>query len=227
MKKTLLIGIAALFLTGTAHAAQRDHAIPGKPKIIVRHITLLGAVQPPPKYDVPYTGDLEIVFFTHNEDIQPACGAHSDFACAQLWSDQKKCRIQILTEDALKKRGHAYNFALRHELAHCNGWRHPPTTGGRHFNVGEKWDEAEGGKWVAADTQRPAPKLPESTRILPAPSKIVCVTPEWKEESCANRKEGAWSYNQGAHHAPITTNICPLSGKPFDAAYIPRGCFTK
>jgi len=69
MKKALLTGIAALFLaTGTAHAAQRGHVETGKPKIMVKRITLRGALQPPPKYDVPYTGDLEIVFFTHSED---------------------------------------------------------------------------------------------------------------------------------------------------------------
>jgi len=57
---------------------------------------------------------------------------------------------------------------LRHELAHCNGWKHPPTTEGRKFNIGDKWDEAEGGKWIAAITKMPKPKLPVLTRILPA-----------------------------------------------------------
>ena len=74
----------------------------------------------------------------------------------------------MLTQKVLEHKGFAYNFALRHELAHCNGWKHPPTTGGKHFDLGEKWDEAEGGKWIAADTKMAAPKLPETTRILPA-----------------------------------------------------------
>jgi len=197
MTRIFLTSIVALLLaTGTtAHAGHREQAILGKPRIIVRHITIRGSLQPPSKYDVPYTGELEILYVLHSEDVQAACpDAHSDTACALVpkgstaaHEPAKKCRIIILTEDALKKKGYAYNFSLRHELAHCNGWWHPNTTNGKHFSVGEKWDEVEGGKWVAADTVRPAPKLPENTRILPPPSQVVCVTLEWKQEPCKNR----------------------------------------
>src|SRR5262249_36051790 len=91
------------------------------------------------------------------------------------------------TEDVLKRKGTNHNFTLRHELAHCNGWKHPNTTNGKKFNVGDRWDEAEGAKWVPANTKVSMPKLPTSTRILPASPPVICVTPEWKPEPCKNR----------------------------------------
>jgi hypothetical protein len=227
MKKALLAGIAVLpLMTGAAYASSHPRVETGKPKIIVRHLTIRTAIQPPPKYDVPYTGELEIVFFSHSDDLKKACSGSSDYACARPFSDLKKCIIFTLTEDGLKRKGNTYNFSMRHELAHCNGWKHSPTLGGRHFSLGEKWDEAEGGKWIVADTKMSAPKLPENTRILPAPSTVVCVTPDWKQESCAKREEGAWSYS---HRVPaITANpVCPLPGQVFEVAKIPPGCFTR
>ena len=82
---------------------------------------------------------------------------------------------------------------MRHELAHCNGWKHPEDTNGRKFNVGDNWDEAEGAKWVVASTKASMPNLPASTKILPAFPPVVCVTPEWKQEPCAKRLEGAYT----------------------------------
>ena len=65
MTRIFLTSIVALLLaTGTtAHAGHREQAILGKPRIIVRHITIRGSLQPPSKYDVPYTGELEILLF--------------------------------------------------------------------------------------------------------------------------------------------------------------------
>ena len=55
------------------------------------------------------------------------------------------------------------------------------------------WDEAEGAKWMRAATTVAMPKFPASTRILPADPPVVCVTPDWKSESCENRKKDIWS----------------------------------
>ena len=189
MKRLFLIGIAALFLaTEAAHAAQRPHVVISKPRVITKTTYIKISTLPPPKYDKPYEGELEIRFFVNSEDVRGACStSHSDNACTTYSLDLTKCFIMMLTEDALKRKGIAYNFALRHELAHCNGWKHPNTTNGRKFSIGERWDEAEGAKWVAVDTKVAMPKLPASTRILPASPPVVCVTPDWKPEPCKNR----------------------------------------
>src|SRR5262249_16144998 len=175
--KLLLTSIAALSVLATSagHAGQRSYVV-GKPKIVTTIIK--GLLLPPPKYDKPYEGELEIRFFSNIEDIRGACpGTHSEVACAFPLADLKKCWIMMGTEDAIKRRGYGYAFVLRHELAHCNGWKHPNTTDGKRFSVGEKWDEAE--KWVAANTKTPMPTLPVLTRILPAYPPLVCVTPDW------------------------------------------------
>jgi hypothetical protein len=197
MKAAIIAGCVVLSVLNAprAHAASRPHVEVGKPRIIVRHITIRGSLLPPPKYDKPYEGELEIQFFSSSEDVQRVCpNTHTETACAARSVDGKKCQIFMATENVIKQKGGAYNFTLRHELAHCNGWNHPNTTNGRRFNVGEKWDEAEGGKWVAANTKVPMPKLPASTRILPASPPVVCVTPEWKPEPCEGRlSKDIWS----------------------------------
>jgi hypothetical protein len=182
MKKILLAGVAALLLvTGAAHAGQRNH-------VVVRQIMIPSGLLPPPKYDKPYNGELEIRLFSNVADVQQVCiNSHSDTGCTMLSADHKHCWIFLASEDILKRKGRNYAFVLRHELAHCNDWKHPNTTEGKKFNLGDTWDKAEGAKWIAANTKMPMPKFPASTRILPAPPPVVCVTPDWKPEPCASR----------------------------------------
>jgi len=191
MKKLLLTGIAALSVlaASAAHAGQRPRVIVGKPRIITT--TIKGVMLPPPKYDKPYDGELEIVFFSNSEDVKQACFGHDDAACAARSVDGKKCWIRMLSENAMKHKGENYAFALRHELGHCNGWKHPNSTNGRKFSAGDKWDEAEGAKWIAENTKMPVPKLPASTRVLPASPPVICVTPDWQKEPCESRKAAA------------------------------------
>jgi len=200
MKELLLSGVAALLMaTGTAHAVQRN-------RVVVRQVVIPAGLLPPPKYDKPYDGELEIRFFSSAEDVDQACKSAGEGAgCTRVSDDHKYCRIFLATEDLAKRRGRNYAFVLRHELAHCNGWTHPKTTEGRHFNLGETWDKAEGGKWIAANTKMPMPKLPILTRVLPASPPIVCVTPDWKPEPCENRKpKDIWSTAR-----PFQTNDIP------------------
>src|SRR5262249_21078122 len=169
------------------------HVVVGKPRIVT--VTIKGVMFPPPKYDKPYDGELEIRFFSNSEDVKLACSiGQEDTACTASSVDHKKCRIMMLTEDIIKRKGESYTLALRHELAHCNGWKHPNTTNGKKVNIGDRWEEAEGAKWVAANTKVPMPKLPASTRILPASPPTVCVTPDWKPEPCKDRElKDVWS----------------------------------
>ena len=98
MKKELLAGIAMLLLaTEAAHAAQRPYVAVGRPKII--RTTIPGSLYPPPKYDKPYEGELEIVYFSNAEDLEQACkGINTKTACAYMSVDYTKCRIFMGTD---------------------------------------------------------------------------------------------------------------------------------
>jgi hypothetical protein len=175
---------------------QRAHDVVGKPRIVTRIIP--GALMPPPKYDKLYDGELEIRLFSNAADVQQACKNVSDVhssetGCARFPDDHKRCWLYLAIEDLAKRQGRNYAFLLRHELAHCNGWKHPPTMEGQKFNIGDKWDKAEGGKWLAANTKMPMPTLPALTRILPASPPVVCVAPDWQPESCEDRQTKAFS----------------------------------
>ena len=198
MKGLFLAGVAALSVlsASAAHSGPRPQVIVGKPRIITT--TIVGLLSPPPKYDKPYEGELEIVFFSYEEDLLGACkglgsGTH---ACTLASLDHKKCSIYASSEEFMKRKRRNYAFMMRHELAHCNGWKHPKDTNGKRFNVGDRWDEAEGGKWVAATTKASMPSLPVSTRILLASPPIICITPDWKQEPCAKRQGGTWAYSR-------------------------------
>ena len=182
MKRLFLTGIAALFLaTGAAHA--RPQVIAGKPKVVVTHFRI--STLPPAKYDVPYEGQLEI-FYYQNLETAGICDPGA-LACARPTSDHKRCVISILSPEAAKRLGINYAFSLRHELGHCNGWKHPKES--KKFQEGEIWKEAEGAKWIREATHVEMPKLPPSTRTLHmATSPVVCLTPDWKEEPCSERK---------------------------------------
>jgi hypothetical protein len=132
--------------------------------------------------------------FSTEADLKQACKLPNlGSACTFPSVDHQRCRIFIATKDVIKRDGVDYAFVLRHELAHCNGWKHPPKPP-KTVTLGQKWYEAEGGKWVRKGTVTPMPKLPVSTKELPAYPPVVCITPDWKPEPCENRKpKDVWS----------------------------------
>ena len=167
MKKLLLSSIAALFLvTGTAHA---------------RMLTSL----PPAEYDKPYEGELTIRRLATEQEIRNACpkvnwqaNFQSHATACSLVPSSTRCDIFIVNDRALKAVDMNYNVALRHELGHCKGWP------GDH----------KGGKKVFIDVLVAMPKLPPSTKELPAYPPAVCVTPDWNREPCENREtKDIWS----------------------------------
>jgi hypothetical protein len=137
----------------------------------VRYWSLL----PPVEYDKPYTGELWITRLSSEEEIQNLC-KEGKRACANTKNlppgqVAPKCHIYMLTDKQLRAKGiGGAAISLRHELGHCNGWR-----------------GHDGGRKVYIDTHIDMPKLPASTRELPAYPPLVCVTPEWKQESCKAR----------------------------------------
>jgi len=78
----------------------RPQVVVGKPKIVYFKISLF----PPPKYDVPYEGNLEIRLYSSLEAVRAACPtAESVIACARSSIDHKRCELHVLTEDAAKR----------------------------------------------------------------------------------------------------------------------------
>ena len=172
------------FLTSAAAVALAAFiALPGA---FAQNVERTRASMPPAKYDVPYTGTLTI-WISSPEAITQACrtpeGKRTSYSsCAAFTKDT--CDINVLKNivdgkpftivdakgEFLGKENLA--FALRHEIAHCNGWPQ---------------SHAEG---QLLDTQTPMdmPKLPESTVWLPAYPPVVCLTPDRKVEDCGKRK---------------------------------------
>jgi penicillin-binding protein-related factor A (putative recombinase) len=81
-------------------------------------------LEPPAKYVHPYPGPLEIVRVDH-WNVWKECSADGYFptpqdvaGCAQV--HQGECLIFI----AMKTKRAPIDAILRHELAHCNGWKH-------------------------------------------------------------------------------------------------------
>jgi len=133
MKKTLLTGIAALLLaTGTAHPAERYQVN----EWILQHNFL-----PPAEYDKPFAGKLEEFLVNDFEDLQRFCRRQDllPFGCATRYS-ASLCVIYLASDDLIRKYGwpdRIIEETRRHEIAHCNGWKHPPTPG---FPKIDPWD---------------------------------------------------------------------------------------
>jgi hypothetical protein len=133
---------------------------------------------PPVQYDTPYPNEIWIRRFHTEQEIHLGCKEVSKFACARTGNlpageVAPRCDLMMLTDKQLRAKGGSSLVALtwRHELGHCNGWR-----------------GHDGGRRVFyLETHVDMPKLPASVHELPAYPPAVCVTPEWKEESCKAR----------------------------------------
>src|SRR5262249_29811334 len=156
-KVKLAIAIAALLMaTSAAHAAQRQ--------VVVTKTRMVPIwLAPPPAYDKPYEGNLEIKLFASFADLQIACkgAAGGEVGACAGWSlDHKTCMISAMSEQLTRQQGRNYAFMLRHELAHCNGWKHAFTYTDRKLKVGDS--EPDGSKWLPSSTKMAMPTLPAS-----------------------------------------------------------------
>jgi hypothetical protein len=212
MKAAIIAGCVSLSVLSASAAHARPQVTVGKPKVIVTHFKI--EMEPPSKYLVPYEGNLEIQYFSDYKTLLDACPHSLDgastgstiSACTKPSINHKTCTIYVLTEETQKRISANLARTLRHELAHCNGWYHPVAT--KQFLEGDIWPEAEGAKWVRSSIKVPMPKFPASTRILPASPPVVCVTPDWKQEPCSDRKykdePNAWA--KAVRTVPYITN---------------------
>ena len=87
---------------------------------------LTAQVVPPAEYDHDYNGEL-IVLRTTRAAVAEACHSAvtgdraTTLGCAKI-TGYNKCTVWIASDD--QQRGWNYNLVLRHEVAHCNGWKH-------------------------------------------------------------------------------------------------------
>jgi hypothetical protein len=87
---------------------------------------------PPPQYDHEYAGKLYISAENPLSTLETACSMKT-IGCAHVpythGLGANECMILLPKRETMDKMGIDYEALKRHEIAHCNGWRHtnPPT----------------------------------------------------------------------------------------------------
>jgi hypothetical protein len=86
----------------------------------------VGPLSPPPEYDYPHKGVVEIHRGFDTRSMRRLCPGLEHLkiilGCANNLGD--KCLVAINSDDFLKLMGVTFDQVYRHEQAHCNGW--PP-----------------------------------------------------------------------------------------------------
>jgi hypothetical protein len=83
---------------------------------------------PPEHYDHPYNGELKIVRHETLADIQAACPTiAAPLACAKVLS-ASQCEIHLPPDYMYPRYSVTADVIMRHEIGHCNGWKHDPET---------------------------------------------------------------------------------------------------
>jgi len=142
MKKLLLTGIATLFLaTGTAPAIECAKysgirlqqciaketdliELPASPPLdYKKEIDIpYDPQRPPPEFDHAFQGTVEIL-----ESANP-CGDGDLFKVGCMTYIQREpyplCHIEMAKRRIIEAMGGKYDDVLRHEIGHCNGWKH-------------------------------------------------------------------------------------------------------
>jgi hypothetical protein len=93
-----------------------------------------GNVQmPPEKYDFPYDDPLFIQGGYDPDELNQVCPGTGEvpgiIGCAdskyRYTEGRTGCLIRLAREDVIISGGLTLNLVIRHEIGHCNGWRHP------------------------------------------------------------------------------------------------------
>jgi hypothetical protein len=85
---------------------------------------------PPPEYDQPYTGELTVTTHETQADVLEACGYNPatwkwrPLACAKVSLSGERCHIHLPPDYLIIRQGKTREGVMRHEIGHCNGWRH-------------------------------------------------------------------------------------------------------
>jgi hypothetical protein len=83
---------------------------------------------PPAQYDKPFAGRLIHEIVATDQELAMSCGPATPgfykHACAYSQPELSLCVIYTLPDETLRSRGLSLREVLRHELGHCNGWKH-------------------------------------------------------------------------------------------------------
>jgi hypothetical protein len=97
--------------------------------------TIMPDFYPPPEFDRPFEGSLFIAENLEQEVLLAACNMvdrakHGLFGCTHLPNTHglkgDQCVILLAQTSFLSLYGVVLEELKRHEIAHCNGWRHKP-----------------------------------------------------------------------------------------------------
>jgi len=100
-----------------------------------RALSLYGDQQmPPEKYDFPYDDPLFIQGGYDRDELNQVCLGTGEvlyiLGCAdpkyRYTEGRTGCLIRLAREDLIIGGGTTLNLVIRHEIGHCNGWRHRP-----------------------------------------------------------------------------------------------------
>ena len=98
------------------------------PKYPQQPMALQQQMLPPKEFDYPYEGELTVNRLSRKQ-IQMQCwSARSTsttmlLACSRAYTSTR-CEVWMMAKDDLDQLGWSDDIVMRHELAHCNGWRH-------------------------------------------------------------------------------------------------------
>lgn len=84
-------------------------------------VILYAVAMPPAEFDHPYDGQLEIVYADPTE-VSALCN-HGTLVKSCARSGEGRCKI-IFPKDVGTYPKRTLELLMRHEIAHCNGWRH-------------------------------------------------------------------------------------------------------
>jgi hypothetical protein len=83
----------------------------------------------PWQYDYPYRGNLTVQY-VDPKDTHEVCGfkdspslGRNGFVQACAWVRDFDCKIVLPRNNGVYSQQH-YAYIIRHEIAHCNGWKH-------------------------------------------------------------------------------------------------------
>jgi hypothetical protein len=82
-------------------------------------------IMPPPEFDYEYTGHM-VITRGDEASTKTECWGKSGIGCA-LRVSAETCFVFIAYDDVLERQRYSYGMVLRHERAHCNGWKHSPS----------------------------------------------------------------------------------------------------
>jgi hypothetical protein len=91
---------------------------------------ILHTISPPAEYDKPFVGKVEELIAKDHEELKVFCRGLPVIGCAIRWPASEYspavCLIYLAPDEVIRKYGFTTELIRRHEIAHCNGWRHPP-----------------------------------------------------------------------------------------------------